>query len=125
MKRKINEFYREDGTPIMCHHCGHEKFKDRVIDRIDAYGPISEFEEICVNCGKIVAYWAYGSYDPRFENELINKIHSNALNTIGSFIGGEVWLYDRKLFVDRHDQFLWDKRILGADKNNAGVAENA
>lgn len=67
---KHEDCYAEDGSPIRCPHCRGESFREKVIDQLDlcgGYGPVTESETICNQCGAVVAYWAFGSYQPRGE----------------------------------------------------------
>lgn len=63
--------YAENGAPIKCIKCGHDKFIEEVEDYIDVgigfgIGPTSEMSLWCALCDTKVGYWSYGYYDPAF-----------------------------------------------------------
>jgi len=47
-----------------CEWCGCEQFKQHVVDRVEHIE--CEIEYLCEDCGKVVNYWFYGS----FQNEM-------------------------------------------------------
>lgn len=62
--------YYSDGSPRVCPECGHTEFTETVMDFID-FGvpggdPPTEVQYNCAKCDAIVAYWAYGGFDPAF-----------------------------------------------------------
>lgn len=61
----MNRFYQPDGHPIMCYACGGEWLIERTISTCGGHTP-SEVETVCVWCETVVAYWAYGGYDPSY-----------------------------------------------------------
>lgn len=68
---KINECTRELGEPNRCPACGGTWFYTKV--RAYAEYIVAEYEVNCMWCDEGVAYWAYGSYDPKYEeSEYIN-----------------------------------------------------
>lgn len=54
-----------------CPKCGCEKIKGRVTAREGHV--IYEQEFSCSVCNEVVAYWAYGYYDPGYDPENIPK----------------------------------------------------
>lgn len=65
----INGCYTEDGAPLKCPFCGCTDHKEVVrdfIDVLDGSGPATEVEYICMYCGKSIAYWAHGHFDPSY-----------------------------------------------------------
>ena len=67
--RPGSDFHRDDGSPIECPICGSHEFKVIDLDWIDSYngmGPVTEQEYRCMSCDELVAYWAYGYFDPSF-----------------------------------------------------------
>ena len=70
----VSEFYADDGQPIKCFTCGGTKIAEHVRGVIDFYmgqGPASEIEYVCDGCGTTVAYWAYGHFDPSYEDSVM------------------------------------------------------
>lgn len=53
-------YIKPNGEPIKC-SCGSTHLGQVVID-IEMSGYINEYSVVCNNCGKPIAYWAYGSY---------------------------------------------------------------
>lgn len=62
--------YSSEGATLKCFKCGSTNIKHVTRDVIpvldNGTGPECEFSEECADCGTILAYWAYGSYDPTF-----------------------------------------------------------
>jgi hypothetical protein len=50
-------FINQDGSPAMCHHCGHENFENTHHYEC-CY--IVETDVSCKKCGRSVALWSYG-----------------------------------------------------------------
>lgn len=68
----MNEYYKDDGTPLRCRHC----LSDNLISvtKCEINGTICEFAVDCNHCGKNVGYWAYGYYDPSYLNGFPDNI---------------------------------------------------
>lgn len=58
--------YAEDGRPKRC-SCGCPFFHTETKDTINHI--VCEQEWFCLNCGRPVAYWAYGAFDPAYYKE--------------------------------------------------------
>ncbi len=58
-------FYRKDGSPRRCSNCGSTSFATDVVVAID-YGTPCEEYILCSDCGSTCAFWAYGSFDPKY-----------------------------------------------------------
>jgi len=67
------DYYGEDGKPIKCTCCNGNTFYS--VSKDDLNGQVTEYEIICSTCDETVGYWAYGSFDPSFMNNIggINK----------------------------------------------------
>lgn len=59
---KIEHCYNPDGEPIRCTYCGGTNFQGEITEIVA--GNIAEEHTRCTDCGKFVAFWAYGSYEP-------------------------------------------------------------
>lgn len=57
--------YDSNGVCIRCPYCGGANFKENVTATVYEYRP-SEIEVHCVDCAKMINFWAYGSFDPCF-----------------------------------------------------------
>jgi len=68
----IAAYFKEDGQPIKCPQCGSVDLKERVTDMIEH--TVCETEVKCAN-GHYLGHWAYGSWDPSFEEDARNHIH--------------------------------------------------
>lgn len=56
--------YDAEGNPKACPYCEKKLFKHEV--KSIAGGQISEYEIRCGGCSAVIAYWAYGSFDPAY-----------------------------------------------------------
>lgn len=63
-------YYSKDGIPIKCQHCGSKRFGIRCAAFIE--GTSCEEYTLCMDCGRDVAFWAYGSYDPAYRENIFN-----------------------------------------------------
>jgi len=54
--------YDTDGTPKRCTKCGCKDFDVHVLDAIE--WTVCEEKYICKDCGAVVAFWAYGYFNP-------------------------------------------------------------
>lgn len=61
----MNKYYDDDGWPKKCPKCRCKRIDSGTIDTIN--GTVSEEEFRCHSCGTVVAYWAYGYFDPWFK----------------------------------------------------------
>lgn len=59
---KVEHCYMQSGEPIRCPHCGGTDLQGEVSEI--ANGHIAEESTRCTGCNKIIAFWAYGSYQP-------------------------------------------------------------
>lgn len=67
-KFSLKSNYEKDGLPIRCPHCHSKSFSEDVVASIDGYlSPACEIEYICDKCSRVIAYWAYGGFDPCFQ----------------------------------------------------------
>lgn len=48
------------GKPIKCTKCKGIEFDQKTVSRMDWC--VLEYEEVCKNCKKVNAHWAYGNY---------------------------------------------------------------
>lgn len=62
-----NKYYASTGYPLRCPNCGSKQIKS-VAKSIDG-GYTSEEEHVCRKCNIVVAYWAYGAFDPNYNHE--------------------------------------------------------
>ena len=64
MKRDPDIYFNKNHGPKKCTKCDgvHINAATKATDG----GYASEVEYICNNCGTILGYWAYGSFDPCF-----------------------------------------------------------
>lgn len=60
--QKEDKYYKDDGEPIKCTKCESKELSMKILDYI-ANVPCEQ-ECRCPECGEIVGYWAYGSWDP-------------------------------------------------------------
>lgn len=60
-----SDYYTPEGEPIKCIHCEGTALKESVVDTIDGH-TVCEFDVICESCKEIIAYWAFGFYDPMY-----------------------------------------------------------
>lgn len=68
---EIKKCQRELGEPNVCRACGGTWFYTKVRAYVEYV--IAEYEVNCMWCEEPVAYWAYGSFDPKYETpEYIN-----------------------------------------------------
>jgi DNA-directed RNA polymerase subunit RPC12/RpoP len=51
---------------VKCIRCGSEDIVDSVVASIS--GIECEIKYTCSKCGEEVAYWAYGAFDPQYQN---------------------------------------------------------
>lgn len=58
------EFNFEDGQPKKCIYCGCKKSNSEVKGKINY--AVCEEEHYCLNCRKIIGYWAYGCWEPSY-----------------------------------------------------------
>lgn len=61
-------YYSKHGDPIKCQYCGSKRFGCLNTEFIE--GIVCEKYYICSDCGKYVAFWAYGSYDPAYKDNI-------------------------------------------------------
>lgn len=69
----VSDYFDDDGASIKCPKCQSIKFTEKILGVVDVYqgmGPTCEAEYIC-ECGEIVGFWAYGSWDPSFKDSYI------------------------------------------------------
>ncbi|WBF81377.1 hypothetical protein HNDCFFNB_00080 [Citrobacter phage BSwM KMM2] len=59
----VSQCYMNDGEPVKCCHCGGENFQGEVSEIVS--GNVAEEYTRCCGCGKILSFWAYGSYEPQ------------------------------------------------------------
>lgn len=58
-------FFDKDFAPVRCTSCGCKDFRQDIRDMLDpTYGPITEYNEHCDDCGQFAQEWAYGYYNP-------------------------------------------------------------
>ncbi len=60
------DYFENDGAPKKCPKCNSTKFTEKIIGVLDVFygmGPTCEVEYYC-ECGKLVGFWAYGSWHP-------------------------------------------------------------
>jgi hypothetical protein len=60
----VSNYFDDDGAPVKCPKCQSIKFTEKILGVVDVY---HEAEYIC-ECGEIVGFWAYGSWDPSFKD---------------------------------------------------------
>nr|DAU44476.1 MAG TPA: transposase-like protein [Caudoviricetes sp.] len=73
-QRRIRRCYWPDGAPKRCPHCISPDLHEDVRDSLDVgvgIGIPMEIETYCGKCGKTVAYWAHGWYDPCYMMDLM------------------------------------------------------
>lgn len=78
---RIADFYSDSGYPIQCFNCGGVEIDETVCDFIDVVcgtGPTTEAKYTCRACKTVVAYWAFGEFDPSFVTYAIS-IRSNTM----------------------------------------------
>ena len=65
--------------PKKCKHCGATEFRRETRDMMEAWGGMieTEFAVICNTCEHVVAYWAYGDYDPSYDDMVKEFIKSH------------------------------------------------
>ena len=67
-KYSLTSNYDKQGHCIRCPDCHSHNIESKITDHIDGlWSPASEIEYYCADCEIVVAYWAYGSYDPYFQ----------------------------------------------------------
>lgn len=55
------KFIKSDCEPIRCCHCGSKKgYTQKAVDFIE--NTMCEAKALCLNCGKDIGYWSYGSW---------------------------------------------------------------
>jgi len=67
MAHSMSYWYAKDGAPKRCTRCDSTKLCDEIRSRDEAY--IYEYSVDCGDCGKPLGYFAYGSWDPQYEQE--------------------------------------------------------
>jgi hypothetical protein len=80
----MNSYYDDEGWPLACATCAGSTIVERVLvwsDMPNLSIPC-EREFTCGSCSGIVAYWAYGSFDPCFARDLERR--SKAVLTISA-----------------------------------------
>ena len=60
----LKEFYTEEGEPIKCINCGATAIKTKTMGW--EANVVSEVQYFCGSCEEIIAYWAYGYFDPSY-----------------------------------------------------------
>ena len=62
-----SEFYAKGGEPKKCRTCGGTSFGQTTKAYVGHVA--AEIEYHCEQCSSIVAYWAYGYFDPIYTRE--------------------------------------------------------
>ncbi len=65
------ECYKKDGQPTKCVTCGCSDIDEIVEDRINYIPCEKSFR--CRRCGTMLAYWAYGSFDPAYNPHEVSQ----------------------------------------------------
>lgn len=51
------------GDPCSCPYCQSTQLQENTKDSLDGH-TVTEYETVCKQCLRQVAYWAYGHYEP-------------------------------------------------------------
>lgn len=70
----IQEFYRDDGSPIRCWRCYSSLISS--VNRAYCAEVACEIDYYCKSCKELLAFWAYGGYDPIYREHLVDNMDS-------------------------------------------------